>query len=115
MLILLTVAIALLVVAFVGFGISAFYPAPEFPEPPAQLEFVDPNQTDEETKNSSLSRGRRKRPTRSGSLTILSGGLFHRHRRSGSASCRQHPLAQRLGCLIGDGVSLGRCLPCFTD
>jgi hypothetical protein len=50
MLILLTVAIALLVVAFVGFGISAFYPAFEFPEPPTQLEFVDPNQTDEETK-----------------------------------------------------------------
>ena len=50
MLILLTVAIALLVDAFVGFGICAFYPAPEFPEPPTQLEFVDPNQTDEETK-----------------------------------------------------------------
>jgi hypothetical protein len=45
-----TVAIALLVVAFVGFGISAFYPSPEFPEPPAQLQFVGQNQTDEETK-----------------------------------------------------------------
>jgi hypothetical protein len=75
MLILLTVAIALLVVAFVGFGISAFYRAPEFPEPPAQLEFVDPNQTDEETKNSSLSRGRRKRPTRSGSPTTIRRSL----------------------------------------
>lgn len=43
------VAVALLIVAFVGFGISAFYQAPEFPEPPAELEFVGPNQTDEET------------------------------------------------------------------
>ena len=75
MLILLTVAIALLVVAFVGFGISAFYRAPEFPEPPAQLEFVGPNQTDEETKTSSLSRGRRKRPTRSGSPTTIRWSL----------------------------------------
>ncbi len=75
MLILLTVAIALLVVASVGFGIFTFYPAPEFPEPPAQLEFVDTNQTDEETKNSSLSRGRRKRPTRSGSPTTIRRSL----------------------------------------
>ncbi len=29
-------AIALLVVAFVGFGISAFYPEPEFPQPPPE-------------------------------------------------------------------------------
>lgn len=45
-----TIAIAPLVVAFVGFGISAFYQSPEFPEPPAQLQFVGQNQTDEETK-----------------------------------------------------------------
>ena len=43
-----TIAIALLVVAFVGFGISAFYPSPEFPQPPKQLEFVGQNPTQEE-------------------------------------------------------------------
>ena len=43
-----SLAIALLVVAFVGFGISAFYPAPDFPEPPAELEFVGQNPTDQE-------------------------------------------------------------------
>jgi hypothetical protein len=43
-----SLAIALLVAAFVGFGISAFYPAPEFPEPPAKLEAVGQNPTDEE-------------------------------------------------------------------
>ena len=32
-------AIALLVVAFVGFGIAAFYPAPEYPQPSTELEF----------------------------------------------------------------------------
>ena len=32
-------AIALLVVAFVGFGISAFYQAPEYPQPPPEAEF----------------------------------------------------------------------------
>lgn len=43
------IAIGLLVVAFVGFGISAFYQAPEFPQPPPQLEYgVGPNPTDEE-------------------------------------------------------------------
>lgn len=41
-------AIALLLVAFVGFGISAFYPAPEYPQGSAQLEAVGPNPTDEE-------------------------------------------------------------------
>ena len=46
--VLYALAIALLVVAFVGFGISAFYPAPEYPEPPAQLEAVGPDPTDEE-------------------------------------------------------------------
>ena len=46
--ILYALAIALLVVAFVGFGISAFYPAPEYPEPPAGLEYVDKNQSDRE-------------------------------------------------------------------
>jgi hypothetical protein len=45
------VAIAFLVVAFVGFGISAFYPAPEFPQPPPQLEYgVGDNPTEEEQK-----------------------------------------------------------------
>lgn len=43
-----TVAIALLVVAFVGFGISAIYPSPEFPQPPKRLEFVGANPTQEE-------------------------------------------------------------------
>ena len=33
------VAIALLVVAFVGFGISAFHPEPEYPQPPPELRF----------------------------------------------------------------------------
>lgn len=41
-------AIALLVVAFVGFGISAFYPAPVLPEYPRELEFVGENPTEEE-------------------------------------------------------------------
>jgi hypothetical protein len=40
-------AIALLVVAFVGFGISAFYPEPEFPQPPPEAELGPPN-TEEE-------------------------------------------------------------------
>jgi hypothetical protein len=44
-----TIAIALLVVAFVGFGISAFYPSPEFPQPPKQLEYVGSNTTQEES------------------------------------------------------------------
>jgi hypothetical protein len=34
-------AIALLVVAFVGFGISAFYPAPQAPQPPPGVVVVD--------------------------------------------------------------------------
>jgi hypothetical protein len=42
------IAIALLVVAFVGFGISAFYPEPEYPEYPPELEFSGPNPTAEE-------------------------------------------------------------------
>ena len=37
-------AIALLVVAFVGFGISAFYPEPKYPEYPAELEFSGPDE-----------------------------------------------------------------------
>jgi hypothetical protein len=41
-------AIALLVVAFVGFGISAFYPEPELPDLPAGLEFVGPEPTEQE-------------------------------------------------------------------
>ncbi len=41
-------AIALLVVAFVGFGISAFYPEPGYPEYPPELEFSGPNPTAEE-------------------------------------------------------------------
>lgn len=41
-------AIGLLVVAFVGFGISAFYPEPEFPRYPRELEFVGENPTPEE-------------------------------------------------------------------
>jgi hypothetical protein len=41
-------AIALLVVAFVGFGISTFYPEPEYPEYPPGLEFYGPNSTAEE-------------------------------------------------------------------
>ena len=41
-------AIALLVVAFVGFGISAFYPEPEPPDYPPELEFVGPEPTEEE-------------------------------------------------------------------
>jgi hypothetical protein len=45
-----SLAIALLVVAFVGFGISAFYPAPEFPEPPTELQFVKQNPTPEQEK-----------------------------------------------------------------
>ena len=43
-------AIALLVVAFVGFGISAFYPEPEPPEYPPGPEFVGPEQPTEEEK-----------------------------------------------------------------
>ena len=43
-----SLAIALLVVAFVGFGVSAFYPEPEPPEYPAGLEFVGPEPTEEE-------------------------------------------------------------------
>jgi len=43
--VLYSMAIALLVVTFVGFGISAFYPAPEFPEPPTELQFVKQNPT----------------------------------------------------------------------
>ena len=45
-------AIALLVVAFVGFGISAFYPEPEYPEYPPELEFSGPGEepTKEEKK-----------------------------------------------------------------
>ena len=43
-------AIALLVVAFVGFGVSAFYPEPEPPDYPAGLEFVGPEQPTEEEK-----------------------------------------------------------------
>ena len=46
--VLYALAIALLVVAFVGFGISAFYPAPEYPEYPAELESGGKNQTDNE-------------------------------------------------------------------
>lgn len=46
--VLYAVAIALLVVAFVGFGISAFYPAPEFPEYPPGLDLVGENPTEEE-------------------------------------------------------------------
>jgi hypothetical protein len=44
------IAIGLLVVAFVGFGISAFYPAPVFPQPPLELEYggVGENPTEEE-------------------------------------------------------------------
>ncbi len=42
------IAIALLVVAFVGFGISAFYPAPEFPEEAPGLDFIGENPTEEE-------------------------------------------------------------------
>src|SRR5215204_3172547 len=46
-------AIALLVVAFVGFGISAFYPAPQAPQPPPGAIMVDdtkfgPSSTEEE-------------------------------------------------------------------
>jgi hypothetical protein len=41
-------AIALLVVAFVGFGISAFFPEPESPDYPPELEFVGPEPTEEE-------------------------------------------------------------------
>jgi hypothetical protein len=41
-------AIGLLVVAFVGFGISAFYPEPAFPEYPRELEFVGEDPTREE-------------------------------------------------------------------
>jgi hypothetical protein len=46
------VAIALLVVAFVGFGISAFYPEPEYPEYPLELEYSGPGEdlTKEEKK-----------------------------------------------------------------
>ena len=43
-------AIALLVVAFVGFGISAFYPEPEPPDYPPESEFVGPEQPTEEEK-----------------------------------------------------------------
>ena len=47
-------AIALLVVAFVGFGISAFYPEPEFPQPPPELQFgefpTEEGPTDDEKK-----------------------------------------------------------------
>ena len=46
--VLYALAIALLVVAFVGFGISAFYPAPEYPEFPAELEYGGKNLTDKE-------------------------------------------------------------------
>ncbi|CAN5737938.1 hypothetical protein BH23ACT11_BH23ACT11_18090 [soil metagenome] len=46
--VLYAVAIALLVVAFVGFGISAFYLAPEFPEYSSELEFVGEKPTEEE-------------------------------------------------------------------
>ena len=42
------IAIALLMAFFVGFGISAFYPAPEFPQPPKQLEFVGENTSQQE-------------------------------------------------------------------
>ncbi|MGB3633738.1 MAG: hypothetical protein WA982_06835 [Rubrobacteraceae bacterium] len=41
-------AIALLVAAFVGFGISAFYPEPELPEYPPELEFVGEEPTEQE-------------------------------------------------------------------
>lgn len=43
-------AIALLVAAFVGFGISAFYPEPEYPQYPQELEFVGESPTEEEKK-----------------------------------------------------------------
>lgn len=43
-------ALALLIAAFVGFGISAFYQEPEFPEYPPQLENVGENPTAEEEK-----------------------------------------------------------------
>lgn len=43
-------AIALLVVAFVGFGISAFYSEPEYPRYPQELEFSGPDPTEEEKK-----------------------------------------------------------------
>ena len=38
------IAIALLVVAFVGFGISAFYPEPKYPEYPPELEYSGPGE-----------------------------------------------------------------------
>ena len=41
-------AISFLVVAFVGFGISAFYPAPEFPQPPPETEFGGSPSTEKE-------------------------------------------------------------------
>jgi hypothetical protein len=41
-------AIALLVVAFVGFGISAFYPAPQQPDRLPELQFGGPEATEEE-------------------------------------------------------------------
>ncbi len=41
-------AIALLIVAFVGFGIAAFYPELEPPEYPTGLEFAGPEPTEEE-------------------------------------------------------------------
>lgn len=43
MFILAALVIVILVIAFVGLGISAFYPAPEFPEPPTELLFVKQN------------------------------------------------------------------------
>lgn len=42
------IAIGLLIVAFVGFGIAAFYPEPEFPEYPPALEEVGDDPTAEE-------------------------------------------------------------------
>ena len=41
-------AIALLVVAFVGFGVSAFFPESESPDYPPESEFVGPEPTEEE-------------------------------------------------------------------
>ena len=48
-------AIALLVVAFVGFGVSAFYPEPEPPDYPPGLEFVGPEPTEGEAFRERLS------------------------------------------------------------
>ena len=46
--VLYSLAIALLVDSFVGFGISAFYPAPEPPEYPQELDFMGEEPTEED-------------------------------------------------------------------